>query len=282
MNKLFISIVLLLLLGCNRDDTVKKTGRESEIVVEGWIEEGDVAQVILSRSVPINTTIDTINGINYVIRSAKVTLSDGINEEILRLRTNNNHIPPFVYYGSDIIGKAGKQYTLRIEYLGKKLEATTSIPNSVPFESASYVKNHPSDRNGFAFIKFKDPVNEKNYYQIETRLVNHDSLFIPALYGNLSDENFTSSDVSIQIYRGKSFNEDSEYKPYFEDGNKIYIKLRTMNKIGFDFWNSWQNEILNGQSPIFPNTTSLKSNITGGLGIWEGYGQQTILLKTTN
>ena len=52
-----------------------------------------------------------------------------------------------------------------------------------------------------------------------------------------------------------------------------------MNKAGFEFWNSWQNEIINGQSPIFPNTTSLKSNIDGGIGVWSGYGQQTILVR---
>ena len=52
-----------------------------------------------------------------------------------------------------------------------------------------------------------------------------------------------------------------------------------MDKAGFEFWNSWQNEIINGKSPIFPNTTSLKSNIDGGIGIWAGYGHQTVLVE---
>jgi hypothetical protein len=53
-----------------------------------------------------------------------------------------------------------------------------------------------------------------------------------------------------------------------------------MSKSGFEFWNSWQNEIVNGRSPVFPANTSLKSNIKGGLGIWEGYGQSTLLIQT--
>ena len=282
MYKFFFSIAFLFLLACNREDVGKKLENESEIVVDGSIEEGDVAQVILSLSVPINTTIDTINGINYVIRSAKVTVSDGVNEEILRLKRNNKYLPPFVYYGSSIIGKAGKKYNLKIEYLNKIIEATTSIPKAVPILSATYNKQNLTDQTGYIFIKFKDPETEKNFYQIETRLMKHDSLFIPTLYGNLSDDNFTSPEVSIQIYRGKSFYEKETYKPYFVDGDKIFVKLRTMNKAGYEFWNSWQNEFINGSNPIFPNTTSLKSNIKGGIGIWEGYGQQTVFVNTAN
>ena len=55
---------------------------------------------------------------------------------------------------------------------------------------------------------------------------------------------------------------------------------RTMNKESFDFWNSWQNEIINGQNPIFPSNTSLKTNIKGGLGIWAGYGSDVVIVNT--
>lgn len=279
--KKLILLFFVVLISCNKDDFFKEIEVDSKIVVEGWIEEGDVAQVILSRSIPIKADIDSTTILNYVIRSAIVTVSDGENEEVLRLRKDNNHIPPFVYYGSKIIGKVGKEYTLKVEYLSKRLQAVASIPNTVSISSVTYVKDSPTDSNGYLFVAFDDPTGQKNFYQIETRLVRHDSLFIPALYGNLNDDNFVSPKVSVQIFRGKSFSfeDHSEYKSYFEDGDLIYVKLRTMNKEGFDFWNSWQNEIINGQSPIFPNTTSLKSNINGGIGLWEGYGQQTVLIQ---
>jgi hypothetical protein len=280
--KKIILLFLVVLISCNKDDFGKEIKVDSKIVVEGWIEEGDVAQVILSRSIPINADIDSTTILNHIIRSAKVTVTDGENEEVLRLKNNNHHIPPFVYYGTEIIGKVGKNYTLKVEYLNKRLEATTSIPNSVPISSVDYVKDSPTDTKGYLFVSFDDPVNGKNFYQIETLLVKHDSLFIPALYGNLNDDNFASPKVTVQIFRGKSFSfeDHSKYKNYYEDGDLIYVKLRTMDKVGFDFWNSWQNEIINGQSPIFPNTTSLKSNIDGGIGIWSGYGQSIMLVKT--
>jgi hypothetical protein len=281
MKNLIITLCIIS-LSCNKVDVSKSINYESKVVVEGWIEEGDVPIVILSNSIPISITVDSSTVLSYSIRSAKITVSDGQKTEVLRLRTNYERIPPYMYYGSDIIGKVGGRYTLKIEYLDKVISATTSIPRSVPILSANYEKENPNDLKGFISIKFNDPLNEPNFYQIQTKLIQKDSLFIPALFGNLSDAKFNASAVAIKFFRGRSFsvNDTANYKPYFEDGDKIYVKLRTMNEAGYNFWNSWQNEIINGQSPIFPNTKSLRSNIEGGIGIWEGYGHQTVLVKT--
>jgi hypothetical protein len=55
-------------------------------------------------------------------------------------------------------------------------------------------------------------------------------------------------------------------------GDWIDVKFRTQSRVAYDFWNSWQNEVLNAQNPVFPAYTNLKSNIKGGIGIWCGYG----------
>jgi hypothetical protein len=281
MKNLILSFFVVL-ISCNKEDITKQISVESRIVVEGSIEEGGFAKVLLSRSVPIGVAVDSTTILNYVIRSAKVTVSDGEKEEVLRVKSDNNTIPPFVYFGSQIKGETGKTYSLKIEYLNRIITAKTTIPFSVPILSADYIKDNPTDKKGNILIKFNDPINEKNFYQVQTLLIEKDSIYIPAIYGNLNDANFVDPAISFQILRGKtfSFEDYSGYKPYFEDGDVISVKLRTMNKAGFDFWNDWQNEIINGQSPIFPNTTSLRSNIEGGIGIWEGYGQKTILVNT--
>jgi hypothetical protein len=276
---LSVLFLLIFLVSCSREDYVKSVDGESKIVVEGWIEQGDVPQVILSRSIPINATIDSTTIFDYFIRSAKVTVSDGENEEVLSLRSDKERVPPYVYYGSKIIGEVGKTYALKIEYLNRVIKATTSIPSVVAIKSAEYVKENSADTTGFIHLEFNDPVLEKNYYQIETRLDKVEPIFVPALYGNLNDENFISPSVSLQVTRGVYALSKTKYKPYFKDGDLVFVKLRTMSKDGFDFWNSWQNEIINGRSPIFPANTSLKSNIKGGIGIWEGYGQSTISIQ---
>jgi hypothetical protein len=281
MKKYILFLLMITVCSCNNDTFSDGIKLESKLAVEGWIEEGDGAQVILSRTIPINDVVDSTNVLDHVIRSAKITVSDGETIEVLRVRNDDNRVPPFVYFGSEIIGKAGKTYTLKVEYLNRVLEATTSIPKTVPIISATYEKKNVNDITGYAFIKFDDPVNEKNYYQIATKIDKKEPIFVPAFYGNLDDDKFESHSVSMQINRGILLFPKTKFTPYFTDGDLIFVKLRTMNKDAFDFWNSWQNEIVNSKNPIYPSNTSLKSNIKGGVGIWAGYGQSTVQVKTT-
>ncbi|WP_369766127.1 DUF4249 domain-containing protein [Flavobacterium sp. WC2429] len=280
MKQFVLLFFCMLFLSCNQDTFDKSSNTDSKIVVEGWIETNDYAQVILSTSIPIAATIDSTTILNHVIRSAKITISDGEKVEVLRLKRDSDRIPPFVYYGSEILGESGKEYSLKIEYLDKVLQAKTIIPKVVHLKKASYIKKNPQDTTGYVFIEFDDPVLEKNYYQVTTRIDKEEPIFVPAFYGNFNDDSFISSTVAMQINRGILIFPKTKFKPYFTDGDLIYVKLKTLNKDAYNFWNSWQNEIVNGRNPIYPSNTSLKSNIEGGLGLWTGYGQSTIIVKT--
>jgi hypothetical protein len=280
MMKKYYLFFLIIACSCNNDTIGNEIDLESKIVVEGWIEEGDVPQVILSSSIPISDVVDSTNVLDHVIRSAKVTVSDGQTIEVLRVKNDKDRVPPFVYFGTVLKGIAGKTYTLKIEYLNRIVAASTIIPKTVALTSAEFIKKNTTDSTGYVFVKFDDPLNEKNYYQVATRLDGQEPIFVPAFYGNLDDKNFDSSKISLQVNRGVLLFPKTKFKPYFTDGDLIFVKLRTMNKDAFDFWNSWQNEIVNSRNPIYPSNTSLKSNIKGGVGIWAGYGQNTILVRT--
>lgn len=279
MKKYILILFALVAVSCSKDDFSEQS-IESKIVVEGWIEEGDYAQVLLSNSISITGVIDSTNVLNHVIRSAKITVSDGLNSEVLRVRNDKNRVPPFVYYGTTLIGEAGKEYSIKIEYLDRVIQAVTTIPKSVKIKSAEYVKKSSTDKTGYVFVKFDDPPNEKNYYQIATRIDGEEFIFVPAFYGNLDDRNFAESSVSVQVNRGILLFPKTKFTPNFSDGDLIYVKLRTQNKDTLDFWNSWQNEIVNSRNPIYPANTSLKSNIKGAIGIWAGYGQNIFIVKT--
>lgn len=279
MKKYILFLIAVIITSCAKDDFAEKS-IESKIVVEGWIEEGDYAQVLLSSSIPVTDVIDSTNVLNHVIRSAKITVSDGQTSEVLKVKSDKNRVPPFVYFGNSLKGESGKEYTLKIEYLNRVVQAVTRIPKSVPLKSAEYIKKAETDTTGYVFVKFDDPLNEKNYYQIATRIDKEEPIFVPAFYGNLDDINFETSSVSVQINRGVLLFPKTKFTPYFADGDVIYVKLRTQDKEALDFWNSWQNEIVNSKNPIYPSNTSLKSNIKGGIGIWAGYGQSTIIVKT--
>lgn len=280
MKKYLLFIFAIIITSCSNDNVSEQKSLESKLVVEGWIEEGDYAQVLLSSSIPVTDVIDSTNVLNHAIRAAKITISDGVNSEVLRVKTDKNRVPPFVYYGSTLKGEAGKEYSLKIEFLNRIVEATTIIPKTVRLQSAEYIKKLDTDTTGYVFVKFDDPLNEKNYYQIATKIDGEEPIFVPSFYGNLDDKNFEASSISVQINRGVLLFPKTKFTPYFADGDLIYVKLRTQNKDALDFWNSWQNEIVNSRNPIYPANTSLKSNIKGGIGIWAGYGQSTLIVKT--
>ncbi|MFB9078792.1 DUF4249 domain-containing protein [Flavobacterium procerum] len=279
MKKYLLVFFIVIMASCAKDDLgIKST--ESKIVVEGWIEEGDYANVLLSTSIPVTDAVDSTNVLNHVIRSAKITISDGDHTEVLKVKNDKNRIPPFVYFGDILKGEAGKEYSIKIEYLNKVVEAVTTIPKTVPLISAEYIKEKTADTTGYIFVKFNDPAGEKNYYQIATKIDKVEPVFVPAFYGNLDDKNFETASVGIKVNRGVLLFPEGKFNPYFEDGQQILVKLRTQTKEALDFWNSWQNEIVNSKNPIYPSNSSLKSNIKGGIGIWAGYGQSMILVKT--
>lgn len=272
-----IKFVLLLfaLSSCRREDYVIETG-ESKIVVEGWIEDGEEAKVLLTRSVPISEVLDSSNFLKYAIRSATVIVSDGVEIDTLRLTSASKYLPPFLYVGNKIKGKVGENYTLTIKYLSQTLTAQTTIPPPVPIINVQYIRQNPTDTIGNLSIEFTDPSDQENYYQIATLLEGKDEIFIPSVYGNLSDKNFISPNVNAKITRGITVFPHTNFKAYFNDGDSIQVRLRTMTEEGFAFWNSWQNELINSQNVIFPANRSLNGNINGGIGIWCGYGQNTM------
>lgn len=265
-------LVHILLCSCNRGEEFEYA-IESKIVVEGWIEEGEVAKVILTRSVPVQIVLDSANYRKYIINTAIVIVSDGQQDDTLSLRIREEHLPPFVYEGRKIIGKEGTKYTLKVIHLSKTITSETCIPPSVPIEEVNYHKTQLGDTVGNLSIRFTNPENQTNYYQISTLLVDYDEIFVPAFYGNLDSRYFGSSTIDFNIIRGLTIFPKTNLHPHFNDGDVVVVKLRTMNRECFDFWNSWQNELMNTQNPIFPANTSLKSNIVGGIGIWGGYGK---------
>ena len=270
-----ITIYALSLMSCQIIDYTINEG-ESKIVVEGWIEEGEVAHVLLSRSVPMNETVDSTNHLNYSIRTAMVIVSDDTDSDTLRLTSTSQYLPPYLYKGDKIIGKTGKKYRLTIHNFNNTITAETSIPQSVPIDRLLFTNINSTDSIGNLIVEFTDPSDRQNYYQIATKIDGIDEIFVPCLYGNFNSKNFTSHDVSIQITRGITIFPKRNYDLSFKKGYLIFVRLRTMPKEGFDFWNIWQNEIVNGPNAIFPANNNLKSNIKGGIGIWCGYGQNTM------
>ncbi|OWP74972.1 hypothetical protein BWK62_12235 [Flavobacterium oreochromis] len=267
-------IICFFLISCQEEKNV--TNAPMKIVVEGSIEEKEPAFVVLSKSIPINVNLNLNTIDQYFIRAAKVTVSTDDKQEILRLKMMPGYYPPFVYVGEEILGQIGKKYHLKVEYKGQIITAETIIPKTVLIQTLDFQKI--DENKGKLVIGFTDDL-DKNYYQITTRIRGKDSLFVPTLYGNIDDNSLKGEKVSLNILKGIKFFPEKDTDTNFPIDKIIEVKLKNMNKETYEFWNSWQNDVLNGQNPLFPSVFNLKTNIKGGFGIWAGYGSDLKLIR---
>ena len=127
MRRFAIATTLILLLsGC-----IKAVDSEDKfrynLVVDGRIEQGRGATVMLSQSMPYREEYDEEAFREVVIKWAKVTIIHNDREEVLVGRRVEDYPTGYIYSGSDILGEVGESYTLRVEYSKRVWEATTTI-----------------------------------------------------------------------------------------------------------------------------------------------------------
>jgi len=266
---LYILMLLVLFAGCKQEDINDLGDYKPNFVVEGWIEEGGYPYVILTHNLPFFTKLDSAQLSEAVIRWAKVTVSDGTTTEILTSRKDDRYFPPYLYRGNEIKGEKGKKYTLQVEYAGHVLTAETSIPNSVELDTLWFTnkENNKKQLN----IRFNDPIAEKNYYRIYTR-TEKDKIFYPTLLSVQDDKYFNGKSLILNINRGPKNNLTVKHEPYFNEGDTVYLKFAAIPKEGYDFWSSFNDEVINSSNPLVGTTGKINHNINGqGIGIWCGY-----------
>src|SRR5947208_1748425 len=88
---------LLFLISCTEDVSLSILGGEKKIVIEGIIENGKPAEVIVTRNSPISQTIDANT---ILVINAKVYVSNGLVTDTLKFGVDSFASIPFLYKGS--------------------------------------------------------------------------------------------------------------------------------------------------------------------------------------
>ena len=294
INKYIKAVVFLTLsitmFSCVDDITLDFPAYETKIVVEGMIEQGDVARVFLSHSQGYFESIGSdsvdveINGFTVtlpeflaktLVIDATVTVNDGIKTDTLQLGFNQYIFPYLTYFGSSIIGEPGGVYTLKVETDGKVLTSVTTIPNPVPIDSLWYEpRNEHEDSIGYIKGFFSDPAEETNYYRVFTKTIGRDTNWVHPFNSVWPDRNFNGKeDQLFMVYHGDNHMENPEDKAkfYFRIGETVLVKLCAIDYDQYRFWNTYQQNAGGGGNP-FASPVPTETNIEGGLGTWGGYG----------
>lgn len=264
-------MLIVAISSCN-DDILKFDDYESKIVVDGWIEQGQVPIVALTKSSSYFTELYRKGFENLVVTEAKVTVSDGTIEELLTLKDSPLLFPEYAYHGNLIKGEIGKTYHLKVEYNGKTVTAFTTIPNPVALDSVWFELAEGKSKQGLIWIKFTDDENTKDYYKAITQEYEDNSNIISNFFSVFDDKYFSGETIESPLYNHNTNILSASKDMYFQKGDSVQLKFTTIDEASHKFWYSYTKEMLNGQNPFAAANSKVESNINNGLGIWCGYG----------
>ena len=265
--------MLSLLAACAEDYTPSDS--PSKLVVEGWIEDGGFPVVILTKTFPVNSEIMREEDLSdYMLRWAKVTVSDGEDSVVLTGKYDAGYFPPYIYTTSRLRGMAGKCYTLTVEYRDEKATAVTTIPQAPADCSFVIEKCASSDTLYQMTARFEDNPDEKNYYQFFTRVGSQTKQYLAAYLGSIDDEVIGSGVTEVPVYRGHQLGRES-YTPYYSIDDTVSVKFAQVDETSFRIWDNYTKTLSLSGNLFLPVYTTLPTNIIGGYGYWCGYGAVT-------
>jgi hypothetical protein len=267
-----IFLIAIIISSCTKELDIEIPEPHAKLVVEGWIEQGKTAKVILTQSVPFFSDLDSSSLMEIPITRARVTLLSGTAHEILTLIPNTAYFPPFIYNSIDMKGAVNQRYQLTIDYRGMTWNAITTIPDPVYLDSVWFEPEPGYDSLGRVWIQFTDNKATTDYYRVLTQVKGKDKRYMPCYTSIFSDRYFSGETFKLGLLRGMGSILDIDENHFYHLGDTINVKFCTLDKEHYEFWNSVQTEIITSSNPFASSHARIRSNIAGGYGIWGGYG----------
>ena len=310
--KKFSFIIVLLFLSCTKEIDINLPNSGSQLIINGNIESGEPAKILLSRSLPYFDPLNINNVFGSFVYDAeiKITSSDGESEFLTP--TPIFGVADTWYYnyiGSDILGQENVSYTLEVAKGDTLLYATTTIPKLAPITRDSLRFLYRVDDSSYCYLlgHLKDPDELGNCYRIFSKtksiwgssfdmappINGYDDFYISMLEqdGNFNDEYVNGWEFSFPTYKGRGFwqewgqqelNNEEEVDGssgattgFWNVGDTVILKWSSVDRSSWDFWYSLA---FNNPAGPFGAPSDAKSNVDGGLGVFGGTSSQKIKL----
>ena len=117
----------------------------------------------------------------------------------------------------------------------------------------------------------KDDSSGKDFYKFFVKREGKDSAYMSSFRGLVNDEVLTDGVNEVSVYNGISVRE-SDFDQYFEEDDVVYVRFSTMDEASWIYWDGFEEIQSLSRNPFFPVSNAIRSNVTGGLGYWAGYG----------
>ena len=291
----FLGLALALLLtACQREIDLNLPDYQSKLVVEGVIETGSPAIVMLSKSIPYFSEINLETLMSQVLVNGTqarvfVTSETGETEELQW--TLSPDAPYYMaFMGSKVIGKPETHYTLRVEYDGKTYTAETYIPKTFDLDSIGFAQTMELMADTMASIRvlMTDPVDEENFYTFSCKVKCpklQDRLWVCSVPVSFDDLTFNGLQFNYEVSRygyssllaGMLSDEDQQNfkRVTFRPGDTVYVKHSQVDYHTYKYLASAGSEAAMGSNPFVASTppvTNFDSDEV--LGHWSGYASK--------
>jgi hypothetical protein len=278
---ILFSISVTLISSCEKNVTLDMPSAETKLVVEGYVYQDTFPYVVLTKNAPFFSSLYSSALHQYVVRGAKVIVSDGITTDTMT-EISIDQLTFYAALNNNLKGHAGRTYTLRVEAEGKTVTASTFIPPHIKLDSIWWKVQGEHDSLGFVWAHLTDPDTLGNRYRWFAKRINHypngdqkDDDFIAPIGSVFEDKFINGKSFDFFYNRGSLPNstkddDNNVEKEYFKRGDTIVIRFCTIDRSNFQFWRDEETQVSNNGNP-FANPSPVSGNINGGLGIWGGY-----------
>jgi len=260
------------ILSCDMKKTVDVVipAYTGEYVVECYVQNGKPVSLLASKSISyFETTYPDVINSNVVISSNQF-LDSLFYRSFLDKNTylDTFELKTFNYRGKKIVNEqVGNKLFLNIKNQdGSQIIASTSMPMVVEIDSMNYSYSEESKKYSLKVL-FKDNQAVSDYYRLIVN-INGNIYGARAIDYTFTDQNLlTSKGAVITSYR-------------FNEKDTLYATLYHLTKEHYDFMSSARNAD-NANGNPFAQPAAIKSNITGGIGIFTGIAthKDTIIIK---
>jgi hypothetical protein len=205
----------------------------------------------------------------------------------LTLFKENDFFPPYVYKSTRLKGVIGYEYSLKVEYGGKILTASTTIPQAPQIHSISYKKH--SEISGSLIIKYKPSDTSLTYHLFQTSQKRDNFKLSPTFYPLQMNKSNMEKIVENELFKGRINNIsntensnshtensnsyiDSIIGPrYYWVKDTVLVSVSSIDIQSFEVLNSTFFMLSNYDNPFAVSTPAM-TNIKGGIGRWTGLG----------
>ena len=308
MKKIFLFISILCFT-CTKEVTFDIPVNTNNIVVNGFIEKGENAKILLTKSVnPFNFNGDINDILNNFVNDAKIIIEEKETSQTDTIFSNNLASSDTWYYnykGHNIIGQEGRSYSLKIIINNDTITSRTTIPKSSVFNNLDCVYRQNDSTYCYFLATYTDPDTIGNCINIFTKSLdseyiqdpldlnfdndNYSAPFFKRVLdnnGNYTDEYTNGLTFTFPINNGspewweqwedQEDWEKNELDGYsgptigFWDVNPNQKVVIKMSYLDINSWSFWASMINNNSPGIFGTPSNVQSNINGGTGVWYG------------